>query len=126
MLEIIDDAIELCRRLKPYIQQIAESDPTLAKQLRDSSKSIAQNLAEGSGCTGGRKKNHYRIALGSARESYVSIRLAEADELIEGLDAVSLGPEIRDPHSPDERVKVSSVAKFYRFLTALLAEIADG
>ena len=87
MLRIIDSAIELCRRLKPYIQQIAQSDPTLAKQLRDSSKSIAQNLAEGSGCTAGRKKNHYRIALGSARETYVSIRLAEAEELVTKLDS---------------------------------------
>ena len=45
-------------------------------------------------------------------------------EKVPGLDAVSIGPEIRDPHSPDERVRIPSVAKFYRFLKALLADLA--
>lgn len=37
-----------------------------------------------------------------------------------GLDAVSIGPEIRDAHSPDERARIPSVAKLYRWLGALL------
>jgi dipeptidase D len=45
-------------------------------------------------------------------------------EKVPGLDAVSIGPEIRDPHSPDERVKIPTVGKFYRFLQALLADLA--
>ena len=36
------------------------------------------------------------------------------------LDMVSFGPEIRSPHSPDERVDIVSVEKFYRLLTGLL------
>ena len=86
MLEILDQAVELVRRLKPYIQQIAKGDAELARQLRDASKSVALNLAEGSGCYDGRKRNHYRIALGSARETHISLRLAEVEELIERLD----------------------------------------
>lgn len=45
-------------------------------------------------------------------------------EKIPGLAAVSIGPEIRDPHSPSERVRISSVAKFYRFLQALLVTLS--
>ncbi len=45
-------------------------------------------------------------------------------EKIPGLDAVSIGPEILGAHSPDERVRVSSVAKFYRLLRRLLADLA--
>lgn len=41
-----------------------------------------------------------------------------------GLDAVSIGPEILGAHSPDERVRISSVAKFYRLLGRLLADLA--
>ena len=41
-----------------------------------------------------------------------------------GMDAVSIGPEIRNAHSPDEMVQISSVQKFYRHLTALLADLA--
>ncbi|MEE8526525.1 MAG: beta-Ala-His dipeptidase [Thermoanaerobaculia bacterium] len=45
-------------------------------------------------------------------------------EKVPGLAAVSIGPEIRDPHSPSERVRISSVAKFYRFLQALLVTLS--
>ncbi len=45
-------------------------------------------------------------------------------EKVPGLDAVSFGPEIRDPHSPNERVRISSVAKIHRWLVRLLAELA--
>ena len=45
-------------------------------------------------------------------------------EKVPGMDAVSIGPEIQNAHSPDERVQVSSVQKFYRHLTSLLADLA--
>jgi dipeptidase D len=38
------------------------------------------------------------------------------------LDIVSFGPDIRGAHAPGERVGISSVAKAWRFLTAVLAE----
>ena len=41
-----------------------------------------------------------------------------------GMDMVSMGPQIESPHSPDERVQISTVDKFYRLLTATLAELA--
>jgi dipeptidase D len=40
-----------------------------------------------------------------------------------GLDMVSIGPTIRHAHSPDEKVSISSVQKFWRYLTAILAKI---
>lgn len=45
-------------------------------------------------------------------------------EKLRGLDAISIGPEIRGAHSPDERARISSTEKFYRFLKSLLAELA--
>ncbi len=41
-----------------------------------------------------------------------------------GMDMVSFGPQIESPHSPDERVQISTVGKFYRLLKATLAELA--
>lgn len=35
-------------------------------------------------------------------------------------DMVSFGPTIRSPHSPDEKVNIASVAKFWKFLTLAL------
>lgn len=40
--------------------------------------------------------------------------------IIPGLDMISFGPTLRSPHSPDERVYVPSVKKFYEFLVATL------
>ncbi len=39
------------------------------------------------------------------------------------LDMISFGPTIRNPHSPDEKVKIGTVAKFYTFLTETLRSI---
>ena len=40
-----------------------------------------------------------------------------------GLDMISFGPTICYPHSPDEKVEIASVAKFYDFLTQTLRNI---
>jgi len=41
-----------------------------------------------------------------------------------GMDMISFGPTIEHPHSPDERVHIASVERFWAFLTAALAELA--
>jgi dipeptidase D len=38
-----------------------------------------------------------------------------------GLDMISFGPTIKGAHSPDERCSISSTAKFWNFLKAILA-----
>jgi dipeptidase D len=44
-------------------------------------------------------------------------------ERVPGMDMISFGPQIEFPHSPDERVRVPSVADFYRLLTATLERL---
>jgi dipeptidase D len=45
-------------------------------------------------------------------------------EKFPGMDMVSFGPTIEHPHSPEERVNIDSVEKFWKFLTAVLSELA--
>jgi dipeptidase D len=45
-------------------------------------------------------------------------------EMIPGMDMISFGPQIENPHSPDEQVHIDSVERFYRLLTATLEELA--
>lgn len=47
-------------------------------------------------------------------------------EKFPGMDTISFGPVIEGAHSPDERVKVDSVGRFYKLLTETLAELARG
>ena len=42
-----------------------------------------------------------------------------------GLDMISFGPTLRSPHSPDERALIPTVAKFYDFLVATLAQTPE-
>ena len=43
---------------------------------------------------------------------------------IPGIDMISFGPQIEYPHSPDERVHVASVGRFYTLFAATLTELA--
>ena len=40
---------------------------------------------------------------------------------VPGMDMISFGPTIKDPHSPNERLFLPSVAPVYRYLAAILA-----
>jgi len=42
-----------------------------------------------------------------------------------GMDMISFGPTIHGAHSPDERVQISSVQKFWGYLLAVLVEIPE-
>jgi dipeptidase D len=44
---------------------------------------------------------------------------------VDGLDMLAIGPEIRDPHSPDERVSIPSVERFWRLLAGLVSELSE-
>ncbi len=43
---------------------------------------------------------------------------------VPGMDMISFGPRIEFPHSPDERVHVASVGRFYKLLEATLTALA--
>ena len=42
---------------------------------------------------------------------------------IPGLDAVSFGPDLRDVHSPRERMDIASVARTWTYLLGILAAL---
>ena len=43
---------------------------------------------------------------------------------VPGLDMLSFGPQIEFPHSPDERVSIPTVERFWRLLVAFVDEIS--
>ena len=40
------------------------------------------------------------------------------------MEMISFGPTIEHPHSPDERVNIATVQKFYRYVTAALQQLS--
>ncbi len=73
------------------------------------------------------KEVHERV-LGSAPEIkavHAGLECGIIGKKIPGIDMISFGPQIEFPHSPDERVHVASVERFYRLLTATLEVLAQ-
>jgi dipeptidase D len=44
-------------------------------------------------------------------------------EKVPGTDMISIGPQIENPHSPDERVRIESVGRFWQVLTGTLRQL---
>jgi four helix bundle protein len=78
MLHIYTTMIEAMRMLRPALVAIERHDADLGRQLRRAASSVALNIGEGSGSTGGTRTARYRTALGSARETNACLDVAEA------------------------------------------------
>jgi four helix bundle protein len=87
MLRIYSVIIEVVRALRPIVTQIEVHDRDLARQLRRAASSIALNVSEGSGSNGGTRRERYRNALGSARETGACLDVAVALGYMENVDA---------------------------------------
>jgi four helix bundle protein len=87
MLRIYDTILEVIRLLRPATARIESHDRDLARQLRRCSSSIALNCSEGSGSNGGTRKERYKNALGSARETGACLDVALAAGYVEAVDA---------------------------------------
>jgi dipeptidase D len=46
------------------------------------------------------------------------------DRVAGSLDMVSFGPQIEAPHSPDERVSIPTVERFWRLLAGVVDELS--
>jgi len=90
MLRIYSTVIEVLRGLRPVVATIESHDRDLARQLRRAASSIALNVSEGSGCHGGTRRERYRSALGSARETGACLDVAMACGYVEEIDAMLL------------------------------------
>ncbi|MGH7295406.1 MAG: four helix bundle protein [Polyangiaceae bacterium] len=90
MLSIHDVMLEVIATMRPLVAAIERHDRDLACQLRRAASSVVLNLAEGSGSFGGVRRQRYRTALGSAREAWSCLLVAEAAGYVAGVPG-SLG-----------------------------------
>jgi four helix bundle protein len=77
MLRIHDVMLDALSMMRPMVRAIEARDRELASQLRRAASSVVLNLAEGSGSFGGVRTQRYRTALGSARETWSCLLVAE-------------------------------------------------
>jgi len=75
-----------------------------------------------------RSKRAYRMLYGQEpviQVIHAGLECAVIGDIYPGMDMISLGPTIQNPHSPDERIWIPSIEKVWRFLAALLAEMQN-
>ena len=96
--------------------------------------SLAGAEVEFSGAYPGWKPNLKSTLLKTMKETYIKEFGSEPRVVIihaglecgiigakyEGMEMISFGPTIEHPHSPDERVNIATVQKFYRYVKAAL------
>ena len=57
---------------------------------------------------------------------HAGLETAVIGSKVHGLDMLSFGPQIEFPHSPDERVNIATVERFWQLLVAFLDEVSAG
>jgi four helix bundle protein len=78
MLRIYDTALRVVREMRPVLARIESKDRDLGRQMRRAVASVILNLGEGMGSSGGTRRERYRNALGSARETRAGLDVAAA------------------------------------------------
>lgn len=86
MLSIYPVVIEFIAELRPLLAQIERRDRDLGKQLRRAAASVALNLGEGMYSRGELRSARYHTALGSMRECYSCLEVAQAFGYVRVLD----------------------------------------
>ncbi len=118
----VDSALKATRAMIRAIAELAAAEcrqpagypgwePNLASPLLQVAKQVYQNIFNQEPLL---KAVHAGLECGIIGEKFP------------GMDMVSFGPTIHNPHSPEEKVNIPSVARFWKFLTSLLEEIATG
>ena len=74
----LDLMLEAIEALRPALDAIEQRDRDLGNQLRRAASSVALNLGEAQGVSGGNRVLRRRTALGSLYESRTALRVARA------------------------------------------------
>ncbi len=73
-------------------------------------------------------KDTFRDVFGEEPETkaiHAGLETGIIGEKFEDMDMISIGPTIKNPHSPDERVNIGSVRNFWKHLTESLKAMAE-
>lgn len=72
-------------------------------------------------------KEEYQRVFGNSPEVeaiHAGLETAIIGKKFEGLEMISIGPTLEHPHSPKERVKISSVAQFWKYILSLIETLS--
>jgi four helix bundle protein len=86
---VYDEMIEMVREVSGFARRVAKSEPDLARQMRRACTSVPLNFSEGMCSRGRNREARLSNAMGSARETYASLEVSVAAELLPANDDVA-------------------------------------
>ncbi len=94
MLQIQEVAVDMVRGLRAPLVLIDGADRDLGRQVRRAAASVVLNMGEGSGSSGGTRRERYRSALGSLRQAEAALTVAVAFGYIAEADVASCAARV--------------------------------
>ena len=85
--DCLEVAIQASLEIGALFERIERCDHSLADQIRRAANSMPSNIDEALGFADGRRPQHFRYALGSARELTTQLRLAKGWGYVEDVSS---------------------------------------
>jgi dipeptidase D len=104
--------LDAAARLAGGVLDVGQADPAWQPNLDSPALAVSQQV--------------YERLFGEApivTAVHAWLETAVIGDRVPGLDMLSFGPQIEAPHSPDERVSIPTVARFWRLLAGVVDEL---
>ena len=132
VVKIDEEQISLCFSVRSSLESAKEFIARKLKQLTESLGGTATYRGEYPGWPYARDSKLRDLCVKVYKEQYgkepkievihAGLECGILSSKVEGLDCISIGPDMFDVHTPDEKISVSSIARVWEFLKAVLAE----
>jgi dipeptidase D len=106
-------ALDAAARLVEGVFELGQADPGWRPDLDSPALAVSRRV--------------YQQLFGEAPITtavHAWLETAVIGDRVSGLDMVSFGPQIEAPHSPDERVSIPTVSRFWQLLTGVVDELS--
>ena len=132
VVKIDEEQISLCFSVRSSLESAKEFIARKLKQLAESLGGTATYRGEYPGWPYARDSKLRDRCVKVYKEQYgkepkievihAGLECGILSSKVEGLDCISIGPDMFDVHTPDEKISISSIARVWEFLKAVLAE----
>lgn len=132
VIQIDENIISLCFSVRSSLESVKEYIGSKIRQLGEALGGNVSYHGDYPGWPYARESKLRDLCLKVYQEQYgkeakvevihAGLECGILSSKIEGLDCISMGPDMYDVHTPDEKISISSVARVWEFLKAVLAE----
>ena len=132
VVKIDEEQISLCFSVRSSLESAKEFIARKLRQLTESLGGTATYRGEYPGWPYARDSKLRDLCVKVYKEQYgkepkievihAGLECGILSSKVEGLDCISIGPDMFDVHTPDEKISVGSIARVWEFLKAVLAE----